>query len=439
MRKAFLWTALATGVGVSLVVSYQLASQTVVFGSREGNWFYRYVSGFNPRSIEAFAICATLSSALLSYSWRSTAEWRLVLAWCVLATALQALLRSLTPFSFHDIFVNDSANSFLSVALKYDGATMLREFESLRHGWTLHAQSNLPGKLLFVRMLIHFSTDPGTLAWFVVAISNAGGALMYLFVRDLFENKRIALIALILYLFVPGKLFFFPLLNTVTPVIVLACACLLIRWLAGGGATYAALLGASTYALALFEPGALVVGLLFAVLIVRAVATQRMRLDVLVRQLAIGAVAFSATYALFAVWFGFDLAAAMRSVGRDAAAFNVQAVRPYGIWINQNLVDFAFAAGICQSLLALATLASRNRTAALVSLSLVATLVAVDLIGVNRGEVARLWIFLGCLFQIPAACLADELDALSAAALLVSATLLQDALGCAMVGFIVPG
>jgi hypothetical protein len=65
-------------------------------------------------------------------------------------------------------------------------------------------------------------------------------------------------------------------------------------------------------------------------------------------------------------------------------------------------------------------------------------LAAVDLIGVNRGEVIRLWIFLGCLFQIPAAYVCARLDSRAAAVLVLGTTLLQDALGSSMVGFIVP-
>jgi methylthioxylose transferase len=63
----------------------------------------------------------------------------------------------------------------------------------------------------------------------------------------------------------------------------------------------------------------------------------------------------------------------------------------------------------------------------------------VDLIGVNRGEVIRLWIFLGCLFQIPSAYVCARLDSRSAAVVVLATTLLQDALGSSMVGFIVPG
>ena len=57
--------------------------------------------------------------------------------------------------------------------------------------------------LLYALELI--SNDPTILSWLLLAVSNLGGLLLYLFVRDLFGDRRIALYALVLYLFVPGS------------------------------------------------------------------------------------------------------------------------------------------------------------------------------------------------------------------------------------------
>src|SRR5205085_11254911 len=78
--------------------------------------------------------------------------------------------------------------------------------------------------------------------------------------------RRVALSSLVLYLFVPAKLYFFPLLNTVTPVVALLCAWLCVAWLRTRRTVYPALLGAALYALVLFEPLALGIGLLLALL-----------------------------------------------------------------------------------------------------------------------------------------------------------------------------
>ena len=120
--------------------------------------------------------------------------------------AQQGLLRSLTPFSFEQIFASNTANSFYSPTRLYSATELLTDFARLRRLLPLHAQSNMPGKLVLVSGLRQISTNPAVMAWLVVMLSNLAGVLLYIFVRDLFRDRRIALHSLILYLFVPGKL-----------------------------------------------------------------------------------------------------------------------------------------------------------------------------------------------------------------------------------------
>ncbi|MCM3879215.1 MAG: hypothetical protein ND807_03815, partial [Vicinamibacterales bacterium] len=195
MRR-LLWASLVLGSAMSLYVSWQLAAQSLVFGSHEGHWVYGYVGAFKTGLIEVFFVAAVPAVALLWVSWRprqESFEWPLVLAWCILALGFQAFLRSLTPFSLRDIFANDAANSFYSVALRLEADAMLRGFEQLRLSWPLHAQSNLPGKLLLVRGLTHITSRPDVLAWLVIGLSNLGGVLLYWFTREFLNSRRAAL------------------------------------------------------------------------------------------------------------------------------------------------------------------------------------------------------------------------------------------------------
>jgi hypothetical protein len=439
MSRRLSWGALLLGSLLSLAVSYGLAAQSLVLGSHDGNWVYNYIRVFSSAPLGVFGIVAVCSAALLAASPADTRyEWTPVVAWCLAGLWLQGLIRSVTPFTFQQIFVSDTANSFYSPALRLDAAANLGGFEKLRSGWPLHAQSNLPGKLLLVRGLLHITIRPRALAWLVVAISNMGGVLLYIFVRDLLSDRRTALFSVVLYLFTPAKLFFFPLLNTITPVLVLACACLLQHSLRTGRTISAALFGVSLYALIIYEPTALAIGLLFAAMAAtswRSAGGRRIALET-----AIAALAFAATYFAVFFWSGFDLLHAVGQVGRGAGRFNIEAGRPYWIWVRQNLVEFAFGVGVCQAVLFWAALGESRfpDPMAVLCLALLAALLVTDLIGVNRGEVIRLWLFLACFFQIPAAYVCARLESRAALGVVLGTTLLQSALGTAMVGFVVP-
>jgi hypothetical protein len=451
MPSAILWISLVLGSALSLVTCYRLATRSIVLGSREGGWVYPYVQPFDVRSVAVFLLVSLLACGLVAAPNAVTRrrEWLLVLFWITVAVGLQGLLRSLTRYSFETIFISDGANAFYGVAGHYIPSTVLGDFDRVRAYWPLHAQSNMPGKLMLVYALKYVSRRPDVLAWLVVVVSNLGGVLMYLFVRDLFADRRIALFSLVLYLFVPAKLFFFPLLNTATPVVVLACACLVLRWLLTGNAVYAALLGIALYGLVFYEPLPLVMGLLFAALAARALLLTNISWRQLLLHSSVAVITFFTTYAAIYFWVGFDLINAFRQIGAHAVEFNVSAARPYSIWVRENLLEFLFGVGLCQAVVFWAALGdglwradswhSRlTQPITVVCLGLAGVLLATDLIGINRGEVIRLWIFLACFFQIPTAYVCARLDNRAAMALVLTTTLLQSAIGTSMIGFIVP-
>ena len=221
------------------------------------------------------------------------------------------------------------------------------------------------------------------------------------------------------------------------------------RWLLTRHAAYAALFGATVYALILFEPLPLVMGLLFGALTIRALWRRDIGWTTWLWQGAVAAVAFAAVYASFVAGFHFDLFQTLGQVRADAVAFNVDTNRPYAIWVRQNLLDFAFGVGVCQAVVFCAVLGDTMRRArasrqelgrpiAVLALGLAGVLLVTDLLGFNRGEVTRLWIFLACFFQIPAAYACALLHTRVALIVLLGTALLQCALGTAMIGFIVP-
>jgi hypothetical protein len=451
LSRQALWDWLGVGSLASLFACYAIATQSLILGSTEGGWTYGYLAIFSQRALMV-AVAATAISAGLLFGARAGAtrrEWPLVLAWVAVGLGLQALVRSVTPFSVERIFVSDGANAFYGVTQHFRAGVVLGDFDRVRALWPLHAQSNMPGKLMLVYALRNLSREPVVLAWLAVIVSNLGAPLMYSFVRELFSERRIALYSAALYLLVPAKLYFFPLLNAVTPVIVLACAVLVLKWLRTGKAAYAAVLGVALFGLVFFEPLPLVMGLLFALFVLRALWLGQIAWSRLLSQIGVGLAAWLVTYGSVRLLFGFDLVSAFRQIGEHAVRFNAEAGRPYPIWVWANLGEFLFGMGVCQAVVFWAALVdgfrrgdawrdSLTRPMTVLCLGMAAVLLVTDAIGVNRGEVIRLWIFLSCFFQIPAAYVCARLDSRAAMMLVIAVTVLQATLGTAMIGFILP-
>jgi hypothetical protein len=437
---------------IAAVACYAVATEALLLGSPRGRWHYRYVQ---PLSVRPFLVTLGASLPVLALlrvrvPGSSAGKWGLLLAWVALATAVQAALRSLTLFSFESIFASPGANSFYTATLQQPLSTVLSSFVQTREGLPLHAQSNMPGKLVLTYALELFTVSPAVLPWIVVILSNLGALLMYHFVGRFFEHPRTALYAAILYLFVPAKLFFFPLMNTITPVIALGLACLIVEWVTTARLGWAAAVGAMVYVVVFFEPLPLVLGLLFGVMALRAVRRRQLSWMQLVVHAAVGVLTFIVFAFLVQLITGFDLVAAFRAVRAHALEFNVIERRPYDLWVRANLVEFFFGTGACQTFLIAAALVlglggpgslreRLSRPVTLLTLAVLAAVAALDLIGINRGEVIRLWIFLACFLQVPAAWVCAQTGRPQAIALVVFATLLLSALGTANIGFIVPG
>jgi hypothetical protein len=353
------------------------------------------------------------------------------------------MIRSLAPFSMTRVFLSDEANAFYRVTQVSDLGTVLGNFVEARANWPLHAQSNMPGKVVLLFALERLSATPKVLTWLILILSSAGGALMYAIVRNLFNDREVGLFSLVLYLLLPARVFFLPLMNTVTPTIFLVCAFFVVRWLQTGGRWHAVFSGLAVYAFVLFEPLPLVMGLLFLALIVRSLVRRDMPFQRVAAGILAGALGFLAMHLAMRFAFDFDLFDALRNVTAHAVQFNATEGRPYSYWLLGNLREFVFGTGISQAALFFVCLIEAFRRAgskttpiATVTTSLALILVITNLLGVNRGEVVRLWIFLACFFQIPAAYVCSRLGT-PALIIVLAVTLLHTAIAMSMIGFVV--
>jgi methylthioxylose transferase len=435
--------ALGVGAGASLVTCLLVAARLVPIGSQSGNWVYGYLQPFRLRILAVALVAGVLVhvATVIATDTIERHQWATVVACLVVGLTAQILMRTLTPIGMNRMFTSSGTNAFYEVAASYAPSTVLRDFNSLRQTWPLHARSNMPGKVIVVSALERVSDRPRILAWLVLVLSNLGGLLMYGFVRDLFNDRRVALFSLVLYLLVPGKLYFFPLMNTVTPAVLMPVLWLSLRWILTGSSLFAMGTGVALYGLVFFEPLPLVMGVVPGAL---AIATLRRNggWSRVAIQAGLCMLTLVAVHAFVRWRYGFDAIDTLRLLTTEAVGFNADAERPYLLWLGQNLLDFLFAVGVCQGVVFLGVLRETPRRIrepiAVLCASLAVALFVLDLAGVNRGEVVRLWIFLACAFQIPAAYVCARLNSRLALTLVIATTILQDALGTAMIGFVVP-
>jgi hypothetical protein len=450
-EKRVLRAALIAGAAVSIAVCCLIAWQWLILGAARAGWYYGYQQRFDLRFLAAWALAVLPGLALLfvPHAAMHRRPWLILLLWLAAAGWMQAGLRSVAPYTLDTLLTSDGASSFYGFAKQQPWSDVLAHFVRVTRTAPLHAQGNMPGKAGLIYLLQGITTRPDWMAWLLVGLSSLGGLLMYRFVLALFADRRAALYAAILYWFYPARTFFLPIMNTVTPVLVLGCACLLLRWLRTGRSSDAALLGVAVYGLVFFEPLPLVIGLLFAGLALRAIAIGAITPQQFALQSLAVLAAFIVTSETVNALTGFELVYSLNQMIARAAEFNEAAGRPYGFWALQNPAEFLFGVGACQAALFgsafycvmrdPAPLVRRlTHPLATICAGSLAVLLVVNLIGINRGETVRLWIFLGCFFQIPAAVACATLPGRSAILTLLACSALQATLGTAMIGFVVP-
>jgi hypothetical protein len=447
------------------------------FGSTEGGWVYPTIDGLSVRPFVLFGLLlpGLLYLLHLTHKYIQSHERAVVAAWIVAGFIFPASLHSLYSWSLGDLVVSEQANAFYGVALQHDAGRLLANFHDGAANLPLHAKANMPGKILLYSLLESATQSPRILGYLIILLSDLGGVLVYLVVRKLFKDRTSAIYAMILYLLIPAKTYFFPLLNTVTPAFLFLSLFLLLLHLESGRRVYLVLEGISLYVMVVFEPLPLVTGLVFVALLVGAYWQGNLSGAGVAALTGIVAISFLLCHLLMVFVFGFDLVRAFLFAWSDAREFNAAMGRPYSIWVVHNLKDFFFNAGVIQSAVFLALSVAllgkliwilrdqtdrRARVKAfltepetLVTLSFLLVLVVTDLAGVNRGETIRLWIFLAVFVQIIAAhrCAAlspharpwgkrrwSEGAGRWAFTLLVALTVLQTAVTISMVGFVIP-
>jgi hypothetical protein len=229
---------------------------------------------------------------------------------------------------------------------------------------------------------------------------------VYLLAREWFGDRRAALFTFAFYVFMPSRIYFVPILNALTPLFLLIPMCLLELHFRTRRAWPLLLMGIASYWLLIFEPLPFAATPIVLWQVFRRVQRGELRWAEAGRAVVYPTLAFLGAHAAMRLLFGFDTVAALRFALQHARQFNESTARPYWLWVPHNLKDFFLHVGPGQAMLFFVALWTSVRTRSADSWlapSLAAVLIVLTCLGINRGEVVRLWIFLGVLLLIAAA------------------------------------
>jgi len=456
----------AAKVNIFLVVTQlalvgMIALQWLEFGSKKGNWAFQYF--IKEIYLEPFILVVLLAPIVLALAYlslklvdRPQAEFILLVLWVILSTLFQNAFRTFYPISFREIIVSDAANSFFTPTLRYSLYQFTKHFHELVPQMPLHVKTNMPGKTIFYFLLTSVANDPQAIGQIITLLSNAGGILLYWVTKQLLGTKGMAFQAFLLYLFIPARLFFFPLLNTISPLFILADLSLFLLFLNSRKLIFAFALGLFLYLTFMFDPLTLTTGIVFVGILPRYWARNKptwRECAVMVSCVILG---FALLHFGVLLFLGLDSLRAFVFVSADLRHFFAVAGRAYSIWLVHNLKEFFIAAGLPLSVLFLLDVASlvnrrQSKTStevaagalppvggAVVAISLLVLVIVLDALGVNRGEVSRLWIFVAALLPITAVDCLSKLETKTPFYVCLGGLLLQGVITISAVAFVIP-
>lgn len=244
------------------------------FGSQAGNFGYS-ISQRPSVGMLVTGLVVTIvvvSAVRFTVPRLRTQERRLVILWLAIGFLAQLALHGLALYPLGRMVESVNATGFYTVSQQYSASELLSRHEELVGTFPTHARSNLPGKTLLFELLGLFTRSTQGLAYLIILLSNLGGVLVYMFVKEWSKDPLTAFYALVLYLFLPARIYFFPLLNTVTPCFMLLVFWFVTRYLTSRRGTDLALAGVSLYALIIFDPLPLAALPIVAALVVKKIA-----------------------------------------------------------------------------------------------------------------------------------------------------------------------
>jgi hypothetical protein len=439
---------------ISALLIFLVYSENFVFGSKLGNWTYPYFETIKPISHWITLIIFLFLSSMIFVGSKLifVYEKLTLLGSFLIAVLIQILIHKAYPISLGIIVQSDTANSFYSVAMHFSPVEILEQYNNLVSQFPSHAGTNMPGKILLFQFLKLFTTSPQIMGYLIISLSTLGASLLYGICKILFHDRQTAFYAFILYTLIPCKLFFFPILNTVTPLFILICVYLYLLYIERKKYLFLLLMGGALYILILFEPSPLITGIIFIGILFNALGEMRLSKKDFWGIIILPILAFLVVHILSIIIFSFNLFQTVLNISYKAVIFNVIVQRDYWIWVRENVKEFFYAGGIpimmifiyltTQILSQWEPIRYKNASWEIENvlvLSILVTFCMVLFLGINRGEITRLWIYLAVFFQVPASFFLAKIPKSNALFFFVASTLVvQSIITLQRVGFIIP-
>ncbi len=378
--------------------------------------------------------------------------------WFLVGSAGQIILHNFYGYTLADVVRSQYGNAFYAAGLNLHTRDLLAGFNAIAGSVPRHVRTNMPGKVLLYQGLELLTADPDKLALLIIAISNLGGVLLYFIVSAIYESQAVALSSFMLYLFIPAKIYFMPLLNTVSVVPMLACLLLFLHSLNSRRRLLALLMGACLYATLLFDPLPIFLAPFFVALAAQAWMSGKASIGNLFWAGALAVAGFIAVYVTMYFACQFDLMRRLIAVWVINSEFLRDQSRPYFPWVWLNLIGFSLSAGalVCLLCLVYAAIGAIRFVGALHSrrlarqamrsvlepgplmlATMLVTLAGIDLAGGNRGEAERLWIFLMVFLQVVAAGFCCQKAGKWTVGIVLAGSIIQIAVTLSTVAFIV--
>ena len=362
--------------------------------------------------------------------------------------AFHALLSWTVVFPLPELVLSPTANSFYA-AVTLTPTEVLSCFRDLPALFPAaqHLHTNMAGKPLLYSLLSGISANAFFISVALIVLAKLAAVPLYFLVVALTEDRRKALLAAVFYLFTPLLFYFAPTLNTVTPLFLLSALVPVVWYFRTGLKRYAALAGILFYMLLLFEPAPGAVFCLFALL--AAVYYGKVYADVSLRRtllfLIVAAAGFAAAHLLLRAVYGYSLWENMKQSYVYAKVPFYK--REYWRWFLLNPVLFLINCGVGATLAAVVVgwhaprrlLAGEPRfMEAACALTLLASLLFFNVLGIAGGESSRLWLYLSPFVALLAASVCVEQNSFSAACAVLGISVVQAAVTLPMAGFVVP-